>query len=207
MLVAPTGNPLAPAAQRVYDQRRWMIDEAIGYLRREVRDYLGLTDSEVVLDNAHVLKETGNQTGVYLSLVNVEEETTLKNLDHVVRSNNTVEYQEPPIHVNLYLLLSFEFSNYSTSLTRLSQTIERFQSKRLFNASSASGTNPFPAGLDKLIVDFHNLSFEEMNHLWGIQGGAYFPSILYKVRLVKVQRDESVAGSEVTAIQLDTIPQ
>ncbi|MFV1980219.1 MAG: DUF4255 domain-containing protein [Rhodothermia bacterium] len=184
-----------------------MIDEAIGYLRREVRDYLGVSDAEVILENAHVLKEANNAGGVYISLVNVEEEATLKNSEHFVRINNTIEYKEPAIFVNLYLLFSFEFGAYSTTLLRLSQTIERFQSKRLFNAAGASATNPFPAGLDKLIVDYHNLGFEQLNHLWGIQGGAYFPSLLYKIRLVKVQRDESAAGPEVTTIQIDALPQ
>jgi len=50
-----------------------------------------------------------------------------------------------------------------------------------------------------------NMNFEELNHLWGVLGGAYFPSVVYKVRLVKVQFDTATAAPEVTTIELDTV--
>lgn len=181
-----------------------MINDAVDYIRREVRNYLGVDDTEVILDNVHVLKESQNNTGVYISLVNVEEETTLRNSPHTIRENNQVRYKEPPIFLNLYLLFSFEFSDYPASLLRLSQTVELFQNKRAFSAENEASGNPFPSTLELLVFDLYNMSFEQLNHLWGIQGGAYFPSVLYKVRLVKVQRDESVEGPEITTIQVDS---
>jgi hypothetical protein len=45
---------------------------------------------------------------------------------------------------------------------------------------------------------------EALNHLWGVLGGAYFPSAVYKVRLVRIQRDVSLAGPEITTIQVET---
>ena len=181
-----------------------MINDAVDYIRREVRNHLGVDDSEVLVDNVHIIKEPDNANGVYISLVNVEEETALKNTSHHIRQNNQVHYKEPPVFLNLYLLFSFEFQNYSASLLRLSQTIELFQSKRSFSAENEAPANPFPPTLERLIFDFCNLNFEQLNHLWGVQGGAYFPSVLYKVRLVRVQRDESVEGPEITTIQVDT---
>jgi hypothetical protein len=96
------------------------------------------------------------------------------------------------------------FSDYATSLLHLSQTIELFQHKPAFTAANQSAANPFPAVLEKLILDFYSLNLEQLNHLWSILGGAYFPAVLYKVRLVKVQRNETMAAPEITTIQVKT---
>ena len=181
-----------------------MIDEAIDYIRREVRDFLGVLDAEVIAGNIHELKENGGVNGLFISLVNLDEESTLRNTNHVVRQNNGVAYQQPPIHLNLYILFTADFANYGTSMLRLSQTIELFQSKPAFSSENQSAANAFPAILEKLIFNFCNLNFEQLNHLWGILGGKYFPSVLYKVRLVKVQNAQVVAGPEITTIQVDT---
>ncbi len=181
-----------------------MINEVLEYIRREVRDYLVLNDDDAIINHAHVLKEPNNDNGAYISLVNIEEEAVLKNTRHSLRINDQTIYQQPPVFLNLYLLFSFEFGNYSTSLTRLSKAIERFQSKPVFSAENETATNPLPDGLEKLIFDFHNLSFEQLNHLWGVLGGAYFPSVLYKVRMVRIQSDDRITGPEITRIQLET---
>lgn len=180
-----------------------MIDEAIDYIRQEVRLRLGISDAEVIAGNIHILKENANASGVYVSLVNLEEEIALKNTSHYTRVNGTVHYKEPPVYVNLFLLFAFDFSNYGTSLLRLSETIELFQSKPVFSAENDVPGNPFPPGLDRLTFSLFNLNFEQLNHLWGVLGGAYLPSVLYKIRLVKVQRDESIEGPEITTIQMD----
>jgi uncharacterized protein DUF4255 len=182
-----------------------MINEGVDYIRREVRNYLQINDADVITDNVHVLKgENGAPEGVYLSVVNVREETALKNGDHYVRENNQLRHKEPPVHLNVYLLFAVAFSDYGQSLLRLSQVVELFQSKRVFTAENEAPANPFPQSLEKLIFDFTSLNFEELNHLWGVLGGAYFPSVLYRVRLIKVQRNVSEAAPEVTAIGLGT---
>jgi hypothetical protein len=181
-----------------------MIDDAVAYIRREVVRHLGVADTDVVAGNVHTLKDDNSVRGLYVSVVNLEQEPTLRNTPHAIRQNGTVHYQEPPVHLNLYLLFAADFGNYLASLLRLSQTIELFQSKRVHEAGNAVAGNPFPPALEKLVFDYHNLNLEQLNHLWGVLGGAYFPSAVYKVRLVRIQRDVSVAGPEITTIQLDT---
>lgn len=181
-----------------------MLNDALEYIRREIRDYLAIDDTEVILDHAHRLKELNATHGVFISLVNIEEEALLKNTPHQRRFNDKPAYQQPPVFLNLYLLLAFEFGNYSTSLLRLSETIEHFQGKSVFSAASQTATNPFPTGLAKLIFDFYNLNFEQLNHLWAVLGGAYYPSVLYKVRMVKIQLDETIEGPEIKRVHVDT---
>lgn len=184
-----------------------MIGDAIEFIRKEVRDHLGVADDEVIINSARRLVEDANPPGAYISLVNVQEETALRNAPHVERRQGQSQYVEPPVFLNLYLLFAFEFLTYASSLLHLSKTVELFQTKRWFSPETQSGpgANAFPATLEKLVFEMVNMNFEELNNLWGVLGGAYFPSVVYKVRLVKVQFDQATPASEIQTIQLDTV--
>jgi hypothetical protein len=182
-----------------------MIDEAMEYIRREIRDYLGVADNEASVGHIHELKDTLTTPGLRIGLVNLSEESALRNSSHVVRNNaGQVEYKEPPVYVNCWLLFGFDFSDYGTSLLRLSQTVEHFQNKRFFDQNNEGVGNPFPATIERLIFDMHSADFEQLNHLWGIMGGTYFPSVMYKMRLLRVQADVTVSGPEITHLEVNT---
>jgi len=184
-----------------------VIGDAIEFIRKEVRDYLGVDNAEVIINSARKLVEDTNPPGAYISLVNVQEETTLRNSPHTERQFGQLKYIEPPVHLNLYLLFAFEFLTYATSLVHLSKTVELFQTKRWFSPATQTlpGANSFPASLEKLVFEMVNMNFEELNNLWGVLGGAYFPSVVYKVRLVKLQAADVAPAPEITTIQLDTL--
>lgn len=180
-----------------------MINDVVDYIRREVSQSLSVDDADVVAGNANMLKDTTKQ-GIYISLVNLEEERTLKNVSHTMRKNNRTHYQEPPVNLNLFLLFSFTFPQYSTCLLRLSETIELFQNKSVFNANNDLAANTFPPRLEKLVFDMYSIDFEKLNHLWGVLGGTYYPSVLYKVRMVAIRKDESSEGPEITTVKVTT---
>lgn len=182
-----------------------MISDTLDYIRLEIRDHLNVQDAEVSLGHLHSLTETANNPGVRISLVNVTEESTLRNMPHSVRNpSGQIEYQEPPVHLNLFIVMAFDFGNYQTDMIRLSETLELFQSKRFFDRGNQRPENPFPAILQRLIFDLHSSDFEQLNHLWGVMGGTYFPSLIYRVRLVRIQSEERVAGPHITTLQVDT---
>lgn len=180
-----------------------MIKQTLEYLTEELTFGLGLDSADVNLDNLKKLQEE-NAQGLIISLLNVEEESTLKNAPHFIRKNNQVVYKEPPVFLNLNILMAFEFDNYGTSLQRLSETVKYFQNRRWFTAENERSENPFPADVNKIILDLQPLNFEQMNHIWSISGGSQFPSLLYKVRLVKIQPQDELAGPEIDTIQLDS---
>ena len=182
-----------------------MIDDAVAFIRKEVVRHLSVADEEVIVESASKLIEENNKSGAYISVVNIQEETVLRNTPHVEKRLGQTHYIEPPVHLNLFLLFAFEFQAYDTSLVHLSKTIELFQSKRWFAAANQHATNPFPASLEKLVFEMEKLDFEQLNNLWGVLGGGYFPSVVYKVRLVKVQSADTQAAPEITTIQLDTV--
>ncbi len=184
-----------------------MIGDAIEFIRKEVRQHLGVADDEVIINSARKLVESANPPGAYISLVNVQEEPALRNTPHVERRLGHAEYIEPPVYLNLHLLFAFEFLTYASSLVHLSKTVELFQTKRWFSPATqtAAGAIAFPATLEKLVFEMVNMNFEELNNLWGVLGGAYFPSVVYKVRLVKVQLDATTTAPEITTIELDSV--
>lgn len=180
-----------------------MIKRTLEYLTEELAFGLELDISDVNLDNLKKIQED-NAQGLIVSLLNVEEESTLKNSPHFIRKNNQLLYKEPPVFLNLNILMAFEFEDYGTSLQRLGETVDFFQSKRWFTAENAREENPFPEDVHKLILDLQQLNFEQLNHIWSISGGTQFPSLLYKVRLVKIQPEDETEGPEINSIQLDS---
>ncbi len=182
-----------------------MIGHALEFIRKTVEQHLE-GSPDVVIDSARKLTKEDN-AGAVISLINVQEETALRNTPHVERRNGQSHYVEPPVYVNLYLLFAFDFQTYATSLAHLSDTLELFQSRRWFSAEIAAPGNPFPAGLEKLVVEVVNLGFEELNNLWGVLGGTYLPSIVCKFRLVKIQAGDAAEAPEVRSLALDLVVQ
>ena len=186
-----------------------MIDNALTLLRDELDAYFTRTGNptSVVIDNIALWETENNENlkdSVVITLVNVEEEATLKNRTPYKRNpNGTINYEQPPIFINLYLLISANFSGsrikYLSALTRLSSVLQFFQNRRSFTIANSPNTdlgqNGTPEELEdlremKLYVEFHTLNFEQINHLWGSLGGKQMPFALYKARLVKLQERE-----------------
>lgn len=199
-----------------------MIADALDFVRGELKAYIdnnlpaGISVNVQIENIANLETDSNNlEDSVLISLVNVEEESSFKNV-RTYRKNNLagkVDYINPPVFVNLYVLfscsLSVAFSNerYRNALTRLGLIIQFFQSKRCFtlknspnsflsNLPDEKSTNDF-----KLIMDIYTLTFEQINHLWGSLGGKQVPFVMYKMRLVKIQ-DEQVqkVGGLITKI-------
>ncbi len=196
-----------------------MIDSALILLREELNEYIrstpGNTDpSYVVLGNVAALDNDGSdelRSTLVITLVNIEEESTLKNGKTFQKMpNGTVRYENPSIFLNLYILFSANFpDNYTNALIRLSQTIRFFQGKQAFNtrntvsptllAALGDPTNPDKdalAGLE-LYLDLYTMTFEQINHLWGSLGGKQIPFVMYKGRLVAIREPKYRAEAPV----------
>lgn len=180
-----------------------MIKRSLEYLSEELASGIGVSESDVTINNLNTL-QNDNAQGIVISLLNVEEETTLKNIPHVSRKSERLMYREPPVYLNLNVLLAFEFEDYGTSLQRLEDTVQFFQNKRRFSSENERPENPFPSGTEKLILDLQQLSFEHLNHIWSISGGTHFLSLFYKIRLVKIEPQQETEAPLVDTIQLNS---
>ncbi len=171
-----------------------MIASSLEYLVKEMNAiYEGTNPSVgvpfVVLKNvAPVNNEPEMGEGnVYLTLVNIEEEKTLKNGPIYAQKNGGISKQNPTIYLNLYLLFSSTEAPYSKDIDNISKLIYILQSKQVFTPENSLIGASFPVNVEKIILDLFTLNFEQLNHLWGILGGKYQPSVLYKARLFAVQ--------------------
>lgn len=201
-----------------------MISDTIALIRGELGRYMELnrraddtiTAADVVMDNIAVW-ETDNTSNslsnqVVISLVNVEEESTLKNGKHYIKNGLTggTQYVNRPVHVNLYLLFALPPESnafgYERALQRLSLIIEFFQSKKLFTLSNSpksalNDDDNLELKEIRAVMELYTMTFEQMNHLWGSLGGKQVPSVMYKVRLTKIQSRIAQDASVITEIK------
>lgn len=183
----------------VYDALQLITDELNSYLKDP--DGGGNEDNPVTLGNIALSdsngKGRGNNSGsldnrVVVSLVNIQEEKTLKNQPAVQFSGEDSRYKNPPVITNLFVLFSATHKDYNNAVMILSRVIAFFQGKNVFthrNTPIPSVTPAISAQEFRLILDLYSLSFEEVNHLWGALGGKQMPSVLYRVRLTRIERE------------------
>lgn len=189
-----------------------MLYESLLFLEEQVNKYFTLLhadDSNVFpapakLENIAVLKEAEieNEEKIFITLVNISEEATLKNVAHFRRENATTVYENAPVYLNLYVLFSCCMHGaYDKSLLHLSYLIQFFQAKNTFTHKN-SPTSAFGTDTEfKLIMDLYSPTFEQANYLWSTLGGKQQPYALYKMRLVEMQR-RAVKGTRGVITQI-----
>jgi hypothetical protein len=186
-----------------------MIFEVIQIISEQVNNYLeeiGL-DKSVVPENIAFLESqnedvaTALKDGVALTLINLDEEATLKNFpNHTVENTKTI-YRNSIVNLNLYILFSANRDKYVNSLKDISKIIEFFQGKKLFtqantiyNRSSSAMSN---VDNFRFTVELYTPTFEELNYIWGTLGGKQLPSALYKVSMIQIERNIVQAEGQV----------
>lgn len=186
-----------------------MIYETLQILKEQLEKYfteIGL-GKIIALDNIALWGSGDNndekkvEGKVVLSLLKIEEETTMKNTPHFEVKDNKTAYKNQPVNLNLYLLISANCDTYDKSLRSISKIIEYFQGKKVFTSTNTV-YNRNNVAFEELNYFRFNLelfspSFEEQNHIWGTLGGRQLPSVIYKIQLVQIDKDKKLASSEV----------
>ena len=149
---------------------------------------------------------------IYMSLVNVEEEPTLRNQSAVRQTEiRPLAYTNPPMIINLFILFSANHKDYSSAIQALSSVLRFFQGNRVF---SISRTPVPPVGVFatleeeehkiKIMLDLMSLTFEQVNHLWGSLGGKQQPFLLFKVRQVEIDAARMLdSGGVISEIHIN----
>lgn len=188
----------------------YAIEAALSALESELEQFIPDNDSTlplgadaVVLGNiAQLDAAAGNaqsnlENQIVISLVNIEEESALKNRLNFTKipATGTVTYENPPIFLNLYVLFCANFpSNYSQSLRALSLVIRFFQGRSKFQFVLSDGQGDEEDEIVEMTFDLYTMTFEQINHLWGSLGGKQVPFVMYKARLVSIT-DHRIAGT------------
>lgn len=171
-----------------------MIDRALGFVVESLNGFLedrhisdepiaelsGLTTME-----GDPPKDINNK--IVVTLLNVERESAaVSSAPMPLRQSAEGGYVRTPqdLALNIYIMVSASFDDrYRDGLRVLSGALGFFQS----NPVITSSTHPnLPKGIRQLAFKMVNLDLQTLGHVWGVLGGRYMPSALYKVRLVTI---------------------
>ncbi len=177
-----------------------MIYAAITHVTNQLNQFLKLsfTLNEDIVVVSNIVEQDGtiatNVTNrIIASLINIEKDAVSG-----CKLPTSSGYKQPsivcspPIHTNLYLLFSANFSgkNYAEALKFLSNTISFFQRNPLFTKQNSPELD---TRIEKLSLDIENLDIRDLSSLWSMLSGKYSPSVLYKIRMITFD------GQDITA--------
>jgi len=163
-----------------------MIHELLPLVCGELNDYFlsqfDAGEDKIVLsgivnqDGSVAIKE---ENKVIVSLINIERDGS---------NQNSTSGTLPPVHINLYVSFAAYFNpnNYPEALKFVSGVIGFFQGKPIFDPSNTPGLNP---SITRVTVEMVNVPFSELGHLWGVIGGKYLPSVIYRFRTLHIEED------------------
>jgi len=179
---------------------------AVKYIVQELRKQDGLHDAAqpplVAMKSFVNAKGESNLNDgeVGVMLVSVEEEKNMKpQIQKEKRTDSSVSFANPEIYLNLYILIAVKPADngddsYGIALKRLSLVLEYFQANSFFENVTLPASSET---IEKMMVDLFSLSFEQQNQLWASLGAKYLPSVVYKIRLVVIDKDEFGAEQPV----------
>ncbi|WP_203292760.1 DUF4255 domain-containing protein [Luteirhabdus pelagi] len=176
-----------------------MLYEVLEILKNQSAKFLedkGEGTDLVLLANGALMDDPNQnalQDKILLSLLNIEEEIVLKNKPNTRVENGITKYKNKAVHLNTYVMFAANRNGYDKSLLALSYILQFFQGKKVFTQTNT----PLLADGGKLdhISEFHftvqlyTPSFEQLNYVWGMMGGKSRPCALYKLSIIKVERN------------------
>ncbi|MCA6362927.1 MAG: DUF4255 domain-containing protein [Bacteroidetes bacterium] len=173
-----------------------MINQALQFTRITLDQFLRqrflVQESKVILNklndpSGNAAKK--NENRVVITLINIEKEV---NKQFYGRSQRTASGSfsevQPFERYNIDLLISSNFDDYSETLKFLNASILFFQINPSLTGASFGN---IPPGISKLEFDIEKITYHQMHSLWTAMGANYVPSVIYKMRLVTIQGEET----------------
>lgn len=186
-----------------------MINKVLSVLKDQLNGPGGLNDilGEIaVVDN--ISKQDGENQGiedkVVITLVNVEEESTLKNSSRYVTppTLNETKMESTPAYLNLYVMISANRVTYTNALANISKVIEVFQANNIltYHYSGNDPSNDF-----SFRIELHTVPFEQLSYIWGLLGGKIMPSVLYKISIIKIVANDETSVKLIKDVNVKDI--
>jgi hypothetical protein len=169
-----------------------MIDRAISQIATQLNEHLrGLLDipedivvvSNLLGPNGALAPNLDNRIVVFLT--SIEKDTVPRRSEHPSSALSGAK----PLFLNLYVMVAANFTgaNYPEGLKFLALVVGFFNRNQVLDHASAPDLDD---RLDKLVLDIENTPPQVMSNIWGVLGGRYLPSVLYRVRMVPVGGDD-----------------
>ena len=167
------------------------------------------TPNSVNLGNIGLLNDdvlrANNFSKIFLSVLNIEEERLARDPNLFARLGPTSDYSRlnnAHKYFSLTLLFAAVSSNdrYTEVLQRLERVIECFQDKHIYEIPLTG-----QAADHRVIFELQNQDLNQQNQMWSILGGVYFPSVIYKVKMIPIKSTAEDGFGEIERIRLDTM--
>ena len=191
-----------------------MISQFINFLKVDLNSFIsrkkGVEDTFVLFANLNNVIENSQSADnrIIISIVNIEEEKLLQTPDKYIKSTTEITYKNPPVWLNFICLFTFytkSNENYD-GIDLLSNVVQYFQSRPRLNKTTAVDSDNFPDGMEDLRAEFVSLNYEQTNYLWGLFGGKYHASVVYKFKTVPIDNlDITPGGPPILDTKVDAL--
>lgn len=201
------------------------ISKILSKLVSKINSEPNLNALDIAITNIATLEDTSplnlSKTPIILSIVNIEEDRTLKNQSVYLKEANPKtdisRYKNPTQHLIFSLLFSSfaEKPNlYLTGIEKLNLVINYFQQNNTFYYKKddteliyypdfMSKTEAQKLNYSKITFETASLTMEQLNQMWSYLGSKYMPSILFKMRLYPVQVDTVIKEEVIKEVKIN----
>ncbi|MCW3162459.1 DUF4255 domain-containing protein [Chryseobacterium oryctis] len=158
---------------------------------------------------------------IILSIVNIEEDKTLKN--QTVYLNNTNDKEKISKYKNpaQYLILSLLFASYNKDMTKYLDGIDKLKNIIVYFQQNNSfyykdddtelisyenyqlKNNLEKEHYYKITMETVSLTSEQLNQMWSYLGSKYMPSMLYKMRLCMIQESPIIEDKVIKKVKIN----
>jgi hypothetical protein len=189
-----------------------MILDALMFVRDQANLTIPVADPRVVLGNISRYNDgdefaTGLQNNILLSVINVEEDTVVRHVEHFKKENNQILFKNPPIYLNLTLMFAATSTDYDSSLISIERIVLFFQKNRFFSIENSDALQAFNElhniNIEKMTFEMVNMGLDQLHQLWSGLGGHYMPSVLYKMRMLQLDASVPRGGEPIKEIKID----
>jgi len=199
-----------------------MIRTAFEFLAEELKTYIvkkepAMFRNEIAVIPSSLMKTDGTfaigsqseSFRIIMTLINLEEDRISDSQSYFQKVNDKVQFINPPVNLNAFVLFSALGDNYLSDLRLLSYIISFFQAYPVFDEEGFPQlNNKVEAGktwqkIGKLIVNLHALTMEQQNNMWASVGAKHMPSVVYKIRTISfTDAEPDMEAPPITQIKI-----
>ena len=158
---------------------------------------------------------------IILSIVNIEEDKTLKNQSIYLKNTNDHTQISRYNHPTQHLIISLLFSSYNKNLSKYLDGLDKLKTvisylqqhnsfyyknddTELIDYDTFLGkTELQKENYSRVTVESVSLSMDQVNQMWSYLGSKYMPSVLYKMRLCTIQSTDTVPEKVIKKVKID----
>jgi len=181
-----------------------MIDRTVHFLGDHLNQYLqgrfSIDDDIVSLSpitdqNGAALPQAANRLAMFVT--NITEDKMPRDPSSAPHFGDRFAPSQPAFNLNIFLMLAanYDAENYLEALKVLSLSVQYFHNTPVFDRASVPELSDY--NLDQLSLEISNMEFDTVGNLWGMFGGRYVPSVLYKVPTLSIDSNALMAEDSI----------